>query len=91
MVIAGRPPEGTEELPMSLLIEKLLAAGTGDLLAEMTRRMERLLIKRILEHTDGNQRQAAQILGITRGCLRHKLPSLGITITCVVEDGKAEW
>jgi len=42
--------------------------------------MERQLLTAILRHTQGNQVQAARILGITRGSLRTKIRSLGITI-----------
>jgi two-component system nitrogen regulation response regulator GlnG len=34
----------------------------------------------VLEHTQGNQRQAAEILGIARKTLRDKLRDLGVTI-----------
>ena len=42
--------------------------------------MERSLVTRVLRHTGGNQLQAAKILGITRGSLRTKVRTLGITI-----------
>lgn len=35
--------------------------------------VERGLLRVVLEHTDGNQTRAAQILGINRGTLRKKL------------------
>ena len=35
--------------------------------------MEREVLVRVLRHTDGNQLQAARILGITRGSLRNKI------------------
>jgi two-component system nitrogen regulation response regulator GlnG len=42
--------------------------------------MEREVIVRTLKHTDGNQLQAARVLGITRGSLRNKIRALGISI-----------
>ena len=42
--------------------------------------MERQLLTAVLRHTQGNQVQASRILGITRGSLRTKIRSLGITI-----------
>jgi two-component system, NtrC family, nitrogen regulation response regulator GlnG len=42
--------------------------------------VERSLVTRVLRHTRGNQLQAAKILGITRGSLRTKIRTLGITI-----------
>ncbi|MCE9564687.1 MAG: sigma-54 dependent transcriptional regulator [Planctomycetes bacterium] len=57
-----------------------LAEGSENLYAESLERMEREVLVRILKHTDGNQLQAARILGITRGSLRNKIRSLGISI-----------
>ena len=42
--------------------------------------MERQLLRRVLEHTSGNQAQAAKVLGITRGSLRFKIRALGMSI-----------
>jgi two-component system nitrogen regulation response regulator GlnG len=61
-----------------------LHAGSTDLYAEALTVMERQLLTRVLRHTGGNQLQAAQILGITRNSLRHKLRALGITIARTV-------
>ena len=61
-----------------------LHAGSEDLYAEALNLMEKFLITRVLRHTAGNQSQAAKILGITRGCLRNKIRSLGISIGQVV-------
>ena len=41
----------------------------------------------VLEHTQGNQRQAARILGVARKTLRDKLRELGITIQRSLELG----
>jgi two-component system nitrogen regulation response regulator GlnG len=46
--------------------------------------MEKTLLTKVLQHTGGNQVQAAQILGITRGSLRNKLRDLGIAISRTV-------
>ena len=72
-------------------IGERLDSGTEDLYAEALTLMEKFLITRVLRHTGGNQSQAAKILGITRGCLRNKIRSLGISIGQVVSiDEKAE-
>ena len=42
--------------------------------------MEREVLIRVLRHVRGNQLQAAKLLGITRGSLRNKIRTLGITI-----------
>ncbi|MBY0521946.1 MAG: hypothetical protein K2R98_01020 [Gemmataceae bacterium] len=63
----------------AFIVERL-QAGAENLYAESLALMERQLIVRILEHTQGNQLQAARILGITRSSLRFKIRALGITI-----------
>ncbi|HJZ60395.1 MAG TPA: sigma-54 dependent transcriptional regulator [Gemmataceae bacterium] len=57
-----------------------IAAATENLYAEGLERMEREVLVRVLRHTAGNQLQAARILGITRGSLRNKIRTLGISI-----------
>jgi two-component system nitrogen regulation response regulator GlnG len=79
---AGKPTAESRQ-PMAELgqfIDERLRAGAEDLYAETLRRMERLLLTRVLRHTGGNQVQAARVLGITRGSLRTKLRELAITI-----------
>lgn len=78
------PSEGTEDSDLRPFVERRLIDGTEDLYAETLERMERYLITRVLEQTDGNQSQAARVLGITRGSLRNKIRSLGIRINQVV-------
>jgi two-component system nitrogen regulation response regulator GlnG len=69
-------------------IDELLRSDTGDLYAATLRRMEKVLLTRVLQHTGGNQLQAAKILGITRGSLRTKIRDLGIVIGRVVTGGE---
>jgi len=73
-------------------IAERLQAGAQDLYAEALAQMERQLITALLEHTGGNQLQAAKILGITRGSLRTKIRALGIIIKSSVssEDDEGE-
>jgi two-component system, NtrC family, nitrogen regulation response regulator GlnG len=74
------------EQPMSLeaFIEDRLQANSTALHAEATAFMERILLTKVLRHTEGNQSQAALILDITRGTLRTKIRELGISIQQVV-------
>jgi DNA-binding NtrC family response regulator len=82
----GRPDEGAESaLDWDRLVRDRLASGSEDLYAEALASMERHVLTIVLRHTEGNQVQAARILGITRGSLRNKIRSLGITI------GKSVW
>ncbi|HZZ71714.1 MAG TPA: sigma-54 dependent transcriptional regulator [Pirellulales bacterium] len=71
------------DLPNSDLkpfIEDRLASGATELYGECVEVMERCLLTLVLRATDGNQSKAAEILGITRGSLRNKIRSLGISI-----------
>ncbi|HEV3116950.1 MAG TPA: sigma-54 dependent transcriptional regulator [Gemmataceae bacterium] len=69
---------------ISQLVERRLHAGSENLYEEALKSMEKLLVSRVLQHTGGNQLQAAKILGITRGSLRTKLRDLGIIIARTV-------
>jgi two-component system nitrogen regulation response regulator GlnG len=61
-----------------------LRGGTHSLYADSVRYMESILLTHVLRHSNGNQSQAAAILGITRGCLRGKLRQHGISISSSV-------
>jgi DNA-binding NtrC family response regulator len=62
------------------LIDAHLETGSEDLYAAALQQMEKHLLTRVLNHTGGNQLQAARLLGITRGSLRTKIRALGLTI-----------
>ena len=66
-------------------IEDRIQAGSQALHAESIEWLERQLIVRVLRITGGNQSKAAEMLGITRGSLRNKIRSLGISIGQVVD------
>ena len=86
-----RPPTG----PLRILLPKtatslsmisvnslriIFAKGRDSLYADSVKYMESILLTEVLSYTDGNQSQAALLLGITRGCLRSKLRTHGIMI-----------
>jgi two-component system nitrogen regulation response regulator GlnG len=82
---AAPPPDAPAAPPAQPLdwdrfIAARLEAGSRELYAECLATMERQLLTRVLERTGGNQLRAAELLGITRGSLRHKLRALGLTI-----------
>jgi DNA-binding NtrC family response regulator len=60
-------------------------ARSHELYAETLEMMEQYLLTRVLRETKGNQSKAAELLGITRGSLRNKIHTLGISIGHVVE------
>lgn len=91
----SRPSVGTEDADLSRFLDTREAAGSEDLYAEALEWMERHVLTRVLQAHAGNQSKAAEQLGITRGSLRNKLRSLGISIGQVVnvegeEDGEEE-
>jgi DNA-binding NtrC family response regulator len=75
---------------LARFLETRLTDGSGDLYAEAVEFMERQLITRVLQSTEGNQSKAAKILGITRGSLRNKTVALGIRIGQVVSSPELE-
>jgi DNA-binding NtrC family response regulator len=81
---AGRGPD------LESFIRRGLAAGTGGLHEETHRWVDRILLPLVLEHTQGNRRRAAQILGIARQTLRDKLRELGVTIQRSVDLGERD-
>jgi two-component system nitrogen regulation response regulator GlnG len=83
--LAVRATDNGAEPTLRQLIAELLAADSGNVYAEMLRRVEWQLLTQVLQATEGNQRQAARVLGITRGSLRNKLRDLGISIGRTVE------
>ena len=85
-------PVATGAYPWDEFVSQRLIEGCENLHEEATRLMEKDLILRVLNHTAGNQLQAARILGITRGSLRNKIRNLGIQIakSAWSEDGHDE-
>jgi two-component system nitrogen regulation response regulator GlnG len=57
-----------------------LQADTQNLYPEALALMERDLLTHVLDYTEGNQLQAARVLGMSRLSLRRKLRALGIQI-----------
>src|SRR5690606_3262206 len=71
-------------------IEARLAQKPDNLYADMLAWMETELLSRVLQHSAGNQSEAARILGITRGSLRNKIRAHKISIDQVVTVDEAE-
>lgn len=74
-----------EDLPSSIsslnqFIEEQLKSNSTDLYASVLRCMERYLFTRVLQATRGNQSQAAQILGVTRGTVRDRIAVFNISM-----------
>jgi two-component system nitrogen regulation response regulator GlnG len=79
--------DGNSNSDLRRFIDTRARAGSNDLYAEGLEMFERYLLTRVLQETEGNQSKAAERLGITRGSLRHKIRTLGISIDFVVQSG----
>jgi two-component system nitrogen regulation response regulator GlnG len=77
---APAAPAG-EDPDLEAFVRGCLASGDGDQYAEAHRRLDRLLLARVLEATGGNQQEAARRLGIVRETLRRRLRELGLQLT----------
>jgi two-component system nitrogen regulation response regulator GlnG len=90
----GEPSVGSaSESNLKGFVESRLRGGSKALHLETVEMVERYLLTVVLRHTEGNQSKAAEILGITRGSLRHKIRHLGISIErqiSTVEENEKE-
>lgn len=77
------PPDVMQDRLESFIVERI-KAGSKSLYADVLAWMERILLMYVLRLTHGNQTQAAEVLGITRGSLRFKLRTRGIRIGQVI-------
>jgi two-component system nitrogen regulation response regulator GlnG len=66
-------------------VREQLREGSRGIYGETIAAVERVLLPMVLRQTDGNQVQAAELLGITRKTLRARMRELGLTITRSVE------
>jgi DNA-binding NtrC family response regulator len=65
-------------------VDDCLGSRSQDIYSEVMEMTERYVLTRVLRSTDGNQSQAAKLLGITRGSLRSKIRSLGINLRAAI-------
>ena len=77
-------PMGSPESDLAGFVRQHLSRDTQNLHEQTIDFVERYLLGRVLDFTSGNQSQASRILGITRGSLRNKIRSLGISIEQVI-------
>jgi DNA-binding NtrC family response regulator len=81
-VDAGLTPRSCPLTPDSALegfIRERLVPDSRDLYGETHRQVDRLLLRRVMEFTNGNQHRASRMLGIARHTLRLKLRDLGMS------------
>lgn len=77
-------PPGAE-LNLEAFIRQQLSSHSREVYTETHNRVDRLLFALALKSTQGNHRNAASVLGISRQTLRVKLRTLGIHVTSSVE------
>ncbi|MDB5384897.1 MAG: glnG 1 [Planctomycetaceae bacterium] len=70
-----------DDSSLEAILALCLSAEQGDLYAEAHRQLDRHLLPRVLDETDGNQLQAALRLGIGRETLRRRLRELGLHVS----------
>jgi len=75
---SSKPLRKHTEDALNQYFESLNGDRPGDLYDLVIGEVERPLFKAVLDYTDGNQSQAAGILGINRGTLRKKLRSYSL-------------
>jgi len=78
-------PAVESNLDLAAFIREQIITHADDIYSETHRQVDRLLLARALEHTRGNQRDAARLLGISRQTLRMKLRALGLSVTHAIE------
>ncbi len=74
---ANSDDSGTQ---LPALVKRLLREKSTSIYAESMEYMERYVILQVLRATNGNQSQAAETLGITRGKLRDRINSYNIEL-----------
>ena len=86
-VAAGTP---TGLLGLGEFIQRRLADGSEDLHEEVRLEVDGILLPLVMEHTRGNQYQAAKVLGVSRQTLRKRLREQNITPR-FCGDGHRNW
>jgi two-component system nitrogen regulation response regulator GlnG len=77
---ASPAPNTDDDGSFKELILQRLGAGSTNLHAEAHQQLDRILLRLVLRHTNGNQVQAARLLGISRQTLRSKARELGLVV-----------
>lgn len=76
-------------LDLDRFIVQRLHQSSKDIYAETHSQVDRLLLERTLEYTQGNHREAARLLGISRQTMRVRLRTLGLHVAHTVESDDA--
>jgi len=74
----AKPFNGCVRKALERYFSDLDGHAPGELYQLMLAEMERPLLEKVMQHSGGNQTQAAQLLGINRSTLRKKLQHYGL-------------
>jgi two-component system nitrogen regulation response regulator GlnG len=84
---AGKDVEAEQKgFSFEAFILRRLEEGTTALSTEAHQQLDRMLLRLALQHTGGNQVQAARILGISRQTLRAKTREFGLSASAPAND-----
>lgn len=67
-------------LDVLALVADLLRVGNTDIYRQVSQAVDRMVLTAVLDHAHGNQKQASDLLGISRTTLRAKLQALGLGV-----------
>ncbi len=79
-----------ESVDLDAFLSGPIGPDSQELYAEAHRSLDRVLLPRVLDFTQGNQNQAARMLGIARQTLRMKLRELGLHVAHSIESDDAK-
>ena len=79
-------PAASSAVDLADFIGARLTNDAVDLYAETHGQVDRFLLARTVEFTQGNHRDAARLLGISRQTLRVKMRALGLSVAHSVES-----
>ena len=83
---AAETSQSTDDSPLSTIsdlsqfVDDQLRSNPKELYNSVIERVETFLITRVLQQTNGNQSQAAEILGVTRGKIRDRIATFNISM-----------
>jgi len=80
------PPVVPRTFDLDAFIRDRLTPEANDVYAEALGQVDRLLFTRALEFTQGNHRDAARVLGISRQTMRVKMRAMGLHVARSVES-----
>ena len=80
-----QPPDVSEQIDLQEFLASRLSEGSTQIYDEAIALVEKHVIAGVLRHTQGNQVQAARLLGLARNTLRSKVKQYGISIGRVVD------